>query len=142
LAWTFGSAVATQKMPATEGDLCDLLSGLLVAESDAVAFVEDIPTFVPMPGNVHVAKQVSSAAKLFDNFGFIKGFLMSRGVRLITVRPQTWQKPLGVGTKSGKTTTIWKNQLKNEAQKRFPKAKVTLGTADALLILDWGLRNG
>jgi hypothetical protein len=31
----------------------------------------------------------------------------------------------------------WKNKLKAEAQRRFPKQKVTLANADALLIYEW-----
>jgi hypothetical protein len=54
------------------------------------------------------------------------------------VRPQTWQKNLGIGTsRTCASKTEWKNKLKALAQRKFPDAKVTLATADALLILDY-----
>ena len=36
----------------------------------------------------------------------------------------------------GETPTQWKNKLKAEAQRLFPDIRVTLKTADALLILE------
>jgi hypothetical protein len=53
------------------------------------------------------------------------------------VRPQKWQKWLGLGRASGcGSPREWKNKLKAEAQRRFPYLNVTLKTADALLILE------
>ena len=141
VAWTFGNDVHVKAMPETEGDLRDFLNGVTTVLMEVVVVIEDIPVYVPMPGTVPVAKQVSTAAKLHDNFGFLKGFLMARGAVIHTVKPQKWQKDLGIGTKSGKPTKVWKNQLKNEAQKRFPGVKVTLATSDALLLLDYGTRH-
>ena len=141
VAWTFGNDVHVKAMPDTEGDLRDFLNGVTTVLMEVVVVIEDIPVYVPMPGTVPVAKQVSTAAKLHDNFGFLKGFLMARGAAMHTVKPQKWQKDLGIGTKSGKPTKVWKNQLKNEAQKRFPGVKVTLATSDALLLLDYGTRH-
>ena len=52
------------------------------------------------------------------------------------VRPAIWQKAHPVGTKGDLTTTQWKNKLKARASELFPQIKVTLGNADALLLLD------
>ena len=141
VAWTFGNDVHVKAMPDTEGDLRDFLNGVTTVLMEVVVVIEAIPVYVPMPGTVPVAKQVSTAAKLHDNYGFLKGFLMARGAAMHTEKPQKWQKDLGIGTKSGKPTKVWKNQLKNEAQKRFPGGKVTLATSDALLLLDYGTRH-
>jgi hypothetical protein len=49
----------------------------------------------------------------------------------------------GLGTASRcASKSEWKNKLKAEAQRRFPDLKVTLKTADALLILEWVLADG
>ena len=65
------------------------------------------------------------------------------GVRIVRVRPHDWQKHLRLGTKKDCSgTTEWKNKLKSEAIRRFPTQKVTLATADALLILDYALEKG
>ena len=72
------------------------------------------------------------------NFGFLLGVAMTLGYRIIMVRPQAWQKGLGLGNSKGMSKTEWKNKLKAEAQRRFPKLSVTLSTSDALLILEYG----
>ena len=52
-----------------------------------------------------------------------------------TIIPQRWQRGLSLRTKEkSETDTSWKNYLKEEAQQRFPRLKVTKHTADALLI--------
>ena len=98
-----------------------------------VAYVEDVPKYVGR------AIPSSSAAVLFYNFGLVMGLLIARGIRVVLVRPQDWQKPLNLGTRRAcGSAGEWKNKLKAEAQRRFPELKVTLKTADALLILDYG----
>jgi len=62
-------------------------------------------------------------------------------VRVELVRPQKWQKALGLGSASGcASKTEWKNKLKAAAQRLYPHLKPTLATADALLILDFARR--
>ena len=76
-----------------------------------------------------------------EHFGFVKGVIQALEIRLLLVRPQVWQKGFGLGTASAcSSKTEWKNKLKAEAQRRFPHLKVTHKTADALLILEWALR--
>ena len=78
---------------------------------------------------------------LGENFGALQGILAAHRVRTVLVRPQKWQKFYGLGTRSAcKSDNQWKNKLKAEAQRRFPKLNVTLQTADALLLLDYAMR--
>lgn len=122
-------------MPATEGDLVVFLRDLTADAKVAVAFVEEVG------GYVGVAQPGSSAFKFGRNFGFILGVLQTLGVRLELVRPQRWQKSLGLGSASGcASKTEWKNKLKGAAQRLYPSLKPTLATADALLILDYARR--
>jgi hypothetical protein len=51
------------------------------------------------------------------------------------VPPKKWQKVIGFQKRPGEEQRVWKNRLKEEAQRRFPSVKVTLNNADALLIL-------
>ena len=123
-------------MPATEGDLRELLFEIVdssnVSGVDLVAWVEEVPRFCGknLPA--------SSIAVLFRNFGFSLGVLSAFNIETRLVRPQEWQKGLSLGTSKGMTRTEWKNKLKAEAQRRFPKIKVTLKTADAILLLAYG----
>ena len=118
--------------PPTTGDICDLVRSLKAEHDLYVCYIEDIPKFT---GKLIPS---SSAAVLFENYGFTQGVLMAMGVPTIRVRPQEWQKHFSLGTaRACGSTTVWKNKLKAEAQRRFPNCKVTLKTADALLILDY-----
>ena len=64
------------------------------------------------------------------------------GIKLHSVRPQVWMKSLGLGTKGNMSNTEWKNKLKAAAQRLYPAEDVTLGTADALLILEFATVRG
>jgi len=129
--------VTTLSMPDSVAGLREFFSSVLRSPftSAPVAFIEDVPKFVRViPG--------SAVAVLFRNFGRIEGVLSGLGIPYRLVRPQDWQKPLALTTTRSacKTSGQWKNILKAEAQLRFPGVPVTLKTADALLILDYGKR--
>lgn len=131
-----GEDVAAYPMPETQGDILELIRE---AEDESewgsttICVLEQVGGFTagnPAPG--------SAMFKFGESYGFIKGVVQALNIRLILVRPQKWTKHFSLGTKSGcATKTEWKNKLKAEAQRRFPAIKVTLQTADALLILDW-----
>ena len=116
-------------MPATDRDIIDELR--LICEDDKiVAIIEDVPKYVGnnVPG--------SSIFPLAYNVGFVRAALMTMNVPVILVKPQDWQKHFRLGTKKDAgSTTAWKNKLKAEAQRRYPHLRVSLKTADSLLIL-------
>lgn len=122
------------KMPATEADLVDELyqafDYLSRFATQPILIVEEVGGYVGknQPG--------SSMFKFGRGVGVIHGAALAIGFRIVTVRPQKWQKALGLGTSRGLTPVQWKNKLKAEAQRRFPGVKVTLANADALLMLD------
>jgi hypothetical protein len=149
IAWVRGAEVKAVPMPCTPGDtlalLRDLSSGL------HVAYIEHVVGFIPGGG----------AGAMFtfgEGFGYLQGCLDALGYRTIRVRPQAWQKALALGkpekikagedlTPAGKKLLAqqralrkgdWKRKLLAEAQRRFPECNVTLKTADALLILEFG----
>ena len=77
------------------------------------------------------------------NFGFILGVLQTLGVPIELVKPAKWQKALSLGTASASASkTAWKNKLKGSAQRLYPRLHVTLQTADALLVLEYGRTTG
>lgn len=139
IAWSCEGKVRAERMADGDGAIRDQIHAFGLEEGDDV-FIEQLPYYVPMPLNsVPLVKQVSSTAKLHANCGLLKGLLLGYGANIHEVPPQTWQKPLDIGTKRGQTGTVWKNKLKDAAQERFPNIKVTLANADALLILHYGL---
>ena len=98
-----------------------------------VAVVESVPPYVGK------AIPSSSAFKLGYNYGFECGALMALRFPLHLVKPQKWQA--GLSGLAGLTGTPRKRQLKNHACRLYPQLKITLATADALLILDWWLND-
>lgn len=128
---TINGMVDATKMPETEGDVLNRLKNLRTYHDTLV--LEQVGGYVGGAG--------SPGSAMFNfgrNFGFLLGVAMTLGYRIIMVRPQAWQKALSLGNSKGMSKTEWKNKLKAEAQRRFPKLSVTLSTADALLILEYG----
>jgi hypothetical protein len=125
-------------MPDTQGDIHEAIADIVrqsaIEGQEIVCYLEEVSGFAgkQQPG--------SAMFRFGDGYGFIKGVVMTLRVRLLMVRPQQWQKALGLGTAAScASRTVWKNKLKAEAQRRFPQLKVTLRTADALLILEYAL---
>ena len=123
-------------MPGTGGDVVESIKSAVVAARcegcEFVAVVERVGGFVGkgQPG--------SAMFKFGERYGFVLGALQGLGAKVVLVRPQEWQKVFGLGTaKAAGSKVVWKNRLKGEAQRRFPELKVTLATADALLINEW-----
>ena len=89
----------------------------------------------------YIAGATTPGSAMFNfgqGVGLIKGALLALGWRLIETAPQKWQKPFSLGkSKDHPTKTHWKRHLKDTAQKRYPAQRVTLATADALLILEY-----
>ncbi|MGO8678596.1 MAG: hypothetical protein ACLQVX_22350 [Limisphaerales bacterium] len=129
-----GQPADAMPMPPTEGDLVELLRQLAADPASTVAMVEEVGGYV---GH----EQPASRAFTFGrNFGFLLGALQTLGVRVDLVRPQKWQKALGLGHASNcASKTEWKNKLKACAQRLYPNLRPTLATADALLLLEYAL---
>ena len=102
----------------------------LCPSPDTTVVIEKVPPFVGR------AIPSSASFKLGYSYGWIVGLWQGRGFKVVLVTPQEWQKTMGVGTKGQRTTTEWKNILKQEAQRRHPFVeKITLKTADAFCLL-------
>lgn len=114
-------------MPKTDREIKELLLG---EAGGGVAYLEDLIKFTGrnMPS--------SSMAVYASNWGFIKGVLTAFACRIVLVPPKKWQAALGLGTAKGMSKTEWKNKLKQRAEQLYPHIKVTLATADALLIAE------
>lgn len=124
-------------MPETEGDLVETLRNIdhkaKLAGTSVTMFLEHVSGF---SGKEQPGSRMFNFGKTFWGPMFAA---MALGWRVELVRPQKWMKHFGLGTKSGSSGTEWKNKLKAEAQRRYPNIQVTLKTADALLIMDYGV---
>jgi len=125
--------IECHKMPDTEFGVCKLLADISTQAREVVVYMEQPPLFTgnKIPG--------SSVGKMMWNAGILYGACVAMGMEVHRVTPPAWQQAHPVGTKSGMTTTKWKNKLKARAGELFPPSSgvtVTLWNADALLILD------
>jgi len=99
-----------------------------------LAVVEDVPAFVAS------ATSNASSFKLGYNFGFLVGALRAKLFPVELVKPRDWQKGMrGLKPKMGYTDR--KRTIKDNAARLYPNLKVTNATADAVMILDWKVRN-
>jgi hypothetical protein len=114
---------------------------LVIRYLPEIAWVEQVSGFIgtPHPG--------SRMFTFGANYGCLLGALHAieclnaKGCKVNLVRPQTWQKWLDMGDRSSRSVAKpeWKRMLKREARLRHPDLKITDKTADALLILEYGL---
>ena len=98
-----------------------------------VAYLEQVGGFVK--------GRASPGSAMFNfgsNFGFWRGACRALRIELRLVRPQVWQK--GVGLSAKLAGAARKSALKDAAARIYPDLKCTLANADALLILDWARR--
>lgn len=115
------------KMPDTPQDLLDLISKYQI---NSKCYLEKVGGLPGMGG--------SSMFNFGKGFGHLEMALLCRKIPTTEVTPQKWQKALQLGTKGHKSTSQWKNKLKEKAQQLYPKVpKITLAISDALLILEY-----
>lgn len=125
------SDAAAHSMPDTAIDTARLLDPHVAP--DTIIYLEHVPPYVP-------CARPKNMFRLGESFGVLQGILAALRIRTVLVRPAKWQAHFGLGTRSAcKSDSEWKNKLKAEAQRRFPHLKVTLKTADALLLLDYAI---
>lgn len=118
---------ATYKMPEDSSELLSIFEGHKDVDFCVLERVHGMPG---MGGT-----QMFTFGK---NYGHIEMALMATKIPFETVTPQKWMKEYQMTKKKfGETKTQWKNRLKSLAIKLFPKEKVTLATADALLIAEY-----
>lgn len=148
--------VNAHKMPETPHDLCSIIDA---AHSDAVLSGNIIRAYIEqVSGFIGVGQPGSSAFSFGQGYGEIIGVLAHAKVPFVNVTPQRWQKALALGhsdrmrsdramtepeiaamkSHNARAKREWKNKLKAKAQQLYPTLKVTLETADALLILEYG----
>ncbi len=96
-----------------------------------VTSIEAVVELVPPFAGRNIPSSVGF--KLGKSCGFLEGCLRALGIPFTLVRPQEWQK--GLGGLKGLSGDKRKRVLANHAKQFFPDAKVTLKTADAILIL-------
>lgn len=87
---------------------------------------------------------VAGSSAMFNfgrNYGELVMCLTAAEVPFTEVPPQTWQKAMAIPPRrKGESRNSFKNRLKDKACELYPRVKVTLATADALLIAEYSRR--
>lgn len=127
--------ITTYNMPETYPDIYNFLKSTKITygNDDVLAVLEDVGH--GMPG------QSSKATAVFARHnGHLEMALYALGIRTVRVTPQKWMKHYSnqVGKSKDMEKREWKNKLKGLAQQMFPTEKVTLKSADAILIANYG----
>lgn len=127
--------LVTHKMPETYPDIYNLLKDLCGDSTDTIAYLEDVGQGMPNQSS-------SATAKFARHNGHLEMALYAIGIRTEKVKPQKWQRFYSntLGKSSEYDKRQWKNRLKGHAQTLFPQCKVTLDTADAILIAYYGAK--
>ena len=134
IAWHFNGKTTALRMPPTDFDTCTLLANVAKGSDIVELYIELPPLFVGknIPG--------SAVGKMMLNYGICYGAAVALGFKIHPVRPPIWQKAHPVGTKGDRSTSQWKNVLKQRASELYPDQAVTLATGDAFLIYDAAIR--
>lgn len=99
--------------------------------SDLLCVVEKVGGFIGK------AQPASAAFRFGENYGYIQGVLRALKVPYELVAPATWQRLYPTHTKASEDKAQHKRELRDTASRLFPQIRVTLKTADALLLLDF-----
>jgi len=109
-----------------------------IPDTDIVCYMEEIKGVLP--------NQSSKATWTFGvHYGILQGILITLGIPIVYVKPNTWQKAIGAtrpSTPHGANKAT-KERIKREGKRnikeiveaRYPHLRITLNTADALGIL-------
>jgi hypothetical protein len=142
LAWcdaASGGTVTARAMPDTEGGLLMILRDIVAEAGNpamVAAFVEQVGGYVRTEGG----QPGSAMFKFGRGFGFLLGACAGMGIPVDLVPPQRWQRGIATGVRAGLSKPDWKRKLKAQAERLFPGLRVTLATADALVMLEWARR--
>ena len=136
--------ITTINMPETTKDIAVLLSRykyrsckVILEEQHArpSRFLNSIDPETHKNIKIPVSSGATSAWTFAQHYGEIRGILIALEIPFVEMKSKDWMKASGLRIKAkNETQTQWKNYLKSRAQEIFPRTKVTLAVADALLI--------
>lgn len=128
MALMYNDVMRVVKMPGTPKDCWDWLKNFGDCEVHAVIEQQSPrPTFFKGTSSI-----LKSTCLLYGHYQMLKAFLVAAGISHEDCPPQRWQKALCFP--SGEPSVVHKRKMKERAQALFPKVRVTLDVADALLL--------
>lgn len=129
------------KMQATEALVAKFLSGYSweVWDGTGIDILAVIEQIDPRPTYFQGKRSIlRSTCIIYGEYRMCRATLATLGIPFLAVTPKNWQAHYGLAKEKLEGDTSWKNRLKARAQSLFPDVKVTLATADALLLAEYG----
>lgn len=116
-----------------------------LTEYDVDAIVSDLKSMGPCHCFIEKVgaargQGVTSMFTFGQNYGFWRGLLVAYKIPFEEVPPTVWQPAMKCKTRGKFTKQEHKTHLKQRAQQLWPSVDITLTTADALLIAEYGRR--
>ena len=115
----------------TDKDIFDYLVGLSPVSMAWLEAVHSMP-----------AQGVSSSFAFGVSYGSLRMALVASGTPFTTVSPTKWKAAMGLRREKGETTTHYKNRSKQLCQELYPGVKATHAVSEALLLAEYGRRQG
>lgn len=134
-----GNVIDIRKMPGTPRDLLDHLQGIVSKSAvKGGMFSDNCVCYLEKVGTGRPGQSTKATATFARHNGHLEMALLACGIKTNEVTPQKWMKSYQLGKYGEMDKNKWKNKLKAMAQQVFPKEKVTLAVADAMLIAEYG----
>lgn len=124
------------KMPEKIFEIKEYLQWLIDGTEKQFCFIERVQGW--SSDTDHPGKRFQ-IQKMLDNYSKLKTILTMLEIPFHETNSRKWQKPF-IGSKKFSEPVLRKRYLKEVAEKKFKKQKVTLYNCDALLILLWGVQ--
>lgn len=135
-----------------KGDLIEFCRVSKSTEKDIAVFLQQSVEHAELDGveitaiieGVHAmpTQGVSSVFKFGENFGFMKGVLVSCSIPYGTVSPVKWMNFYNLRNTEKLPRPQWKKLLRQRAEQLFPHLTIHADEADALLIAFYLKNNG
>lgn len=149
VAWDRQGVVGCEKLKPTLPELVEQFKEIIGGADGELGDADGEPIRCFLEEVHAMPKQgVSSVWTFGQGFGRLEAVLYCLGIPTTLVRPQVWQKAIGVVRPSvpkdatpaqkAKAKAEAKNNIKEMVGRAFPMVKPTLATADALGILMYG----
>ena len=139
-----GHAVFAEKVPPTAKELLNYLR-MLTTEMNivgsAIERIDPRPTGYKDRSGKFISTILRSSCIIYGDFLQLHMAMIACGLNPLIPGPRDWQKALGVETRDkGESKSQFKRRLKALAEQTFLDIRVTLKTADALLIAEYARR--
>lgn len=129
------------KMPRDTADVAQLLRRLKSEGRHPLAFLEKLSirhSDISVEGGRANMGKLYNLQRMMQNYEQLRAILQAEGVPYAAVHPLKWQSALSLRSRGGEEKAARKRRYRDTAQAWHPRCKVTLWSADALLIGDFG----